>query len=79
MTLASCRQRFGGGAAAGLLLVAIVAPAIAQSLPSGTRPDESNLDRHGYYTNSAGHKGASAREVIERDDPGRSPCPVSRW
>ncbi|MFZ3350873.1 MAG: DUF3761 domain-containing protein [Xanthobacteraceae bacterium] len=25
-------------------------------MPSGTRPDESNLDHHGYYTNSAGHE-----------------------
>lgn len=56
MTFASFRQGLGGAVAAALLLVALVAPAIAQGLPSSAPPDESNLDRHGYYTNSFGHE-----------------------
>jgi hypothetical protein len=36
------------------LLFAFVGPAIGRDLSSQSVPDESNLDRHGYYTNVDG-------------------------
>lgn len=38
-----------------ILSALLVAPAIAQGISPGTRPDENNLSRHGYYVNKSGH------------------------
>lgn len=50
MSFASFKRSVARGITAGLLLIAFVAPAITRDL------NESNLDRHGYYTNSTGHE-----------------------
>lgn len=47
----SMRSRFARLTAGLLLLFAFAGPAFGRNL---SRPDESNLDRHGYYTNSSG-------------------------
>jgi uncharacterized protein DUF3761 len=56
MTLPNFSSRLRHGIATGFLVLALVGPAFGlDSLPQG-HPDESNLDRHGYYTNRSGHE-----------------------
>jgi hypothetical protein len=52
----STRRAARRTAASFLLLVAIVGPAIGRDLSPQARPDEANLDRHGYYTNISRHQ-----------------------
>jgi Protein of unknown function (DUF3761) len=50
-------------------LVAVVAPAIGRDLSPQSGADESNLDRHGYYTNVDNHPVHRPAKSLSGDIP----------
>jgi hypothetical protein len=73
VSFASFKLRIGSGITVGSLLIAFVVAAIARDL------NESNLDRHGYYTKFNWSRGASASEVPKWNCSGRSLRTMQGW